>query len=491
MSGEAPESGQRDTGRSQRGRVRLWTTIRRCLIALPVAIALAQGPIDPTAITQHVLGAWEAALTLVLLCDLGLRAVYAHFRKTSLLQALGRTRVAWMLVLAGLAGASFAVGATLVLVLVGMGALLTLRLSRPHWGHRTYPARPRGDRPAGEKTTCPLELTSREHPDGHELRLRIRGRLGLMAKRSLSSRREPVLGLTLTLTTIAIGMATAGLAWAVGPEVLIDIQGGGRETTTKTATTSTTTSAPNEQEPPVRAESTTTTTQTYTAGGSSHDSCPPPRGSVGEQTEAEIQELYTGEAVIDGQKTTRYPLPERTGPAPGRREGECTKEFHEQITPLGTFVWAWGQNSEDGEVMSIAVDSKVYGPAVFLAPAAQQVRRLIAHFGIVGGIRRYEAGTGDFYPVRTPAGTFLLIRREKSEEYELLPPEAAQKWAQAIKPAHGFLWPVALRKGGWGLYTDAIPSEMWSYVPAASWSTEEPELGEAELQQDAAKAHRP
>jgi hypothetical protein len=209
------------------------------------------------------------------------------------------------------------------------------------------------------------------------------------------------------------------------------------------------------------------------------------------QLEAEIQELYTGEAVIDGKKTTRYPLPERSGSAPGRLEGGCTEEFHEQVTSLGTFVWAWGQNPEDGEIMSIAVDSKAYGPALFLAPAAQQVKRLIDHFGIVGGIRRYEAGTGDFYPVRTPAGTFLLIRREKSEEYELLPSVAAQRWAQAIESAHTFLWPVSLMAaGGWGLYTDAQPTKKWTTAPASSWSVKEPELGEAELKEDAEKAHK-
>jgi len=464
------------------------SAIRVCLIGLPVVIALANGPTQPEAITQHAIGAWAGVLALVLLCELAVRAVCAHIKDTDLLPTFGGARIAWTIAIVALAAIAFVCEPTIVIVIVGVGCLLALLISRESWDRRKPPGRRPGESHAPE-AQCPVKFTARKHPDGHEFRLRLRGQPGRLAGKLPNPRGDTGLGLTLVLVKVAIGMALAGIAWSLGPGVLNDLQGEGGHKKPPTLST------PTHKEPPAtHTESTPSQTQTPVPAAAPRQNAEctePTRNTVAVQLEAEMQELYTGEAVIDGKKIDRYPLPERAGPAPGHLEAGCMKEFHEQVTPLGTLAWVWGQSPENGEVLSIAVDSKNYGPALFLAPAAQQVKRLIDRFGIVGGIRRYEAGTGDFYPVRTPVGTFLLIRREKSEKYDLLPPEAAQKWAQTIKSAHVFLWPGGLRSGGWALYTDTTTSEVWSTLPEASWSAKEPELGEGELQEDAAKAHDP
>jgi len=469
--------------------IRFSTAIRVCLIGLPIAIALARGPVQPEAITQHAVGAWATMLALILLCELAVRAVCAHKRDTDLLATLGGPRVAWALALVALAAIATKHKPALLIVLVGVGMLLALLVSRESWDRHKPPRRPRRDRHA-ETAPCPVQLTAHEHTDGHEFRLRLRGHPGRLAGKLADPRVDTALALTLTLVKVAIAMALAGIAWSLGPGVLNDIQGGGQ----KKPPSKIVAPPPKYQTPPTYTESTPNETEVPVPAATPRqvEQCAQaPRNTVAAQLEAEIQELYTGTAVIDGKKVDRYPLPERTGPVPGRLEAGCTREFHEQVTSRGTFVWTWGQSPENGEPLSIAVDSKLYGPALVLAPAAQQVKRLIDHFGIVGGIRRYEAGTGDLYPVLTPAGTFLLIRREKSEEYALLPPEVAQKWAQAIKSARVFLWPVALPKGGWALYTNTMLSQLWTTLPEASWSMQEPELGEQELKEDTAKAHSP
>jgi hypothetical protein len=488
VSSEPLENARQDHERGP-ARIRLSTAIRVCLIGLPIVIALASSLVQPEAITQHAVGGWTGALALILLCELAVRAVCAHKKDTDLLATLGLPRVAWSLALAVLAAIMVKHKPTLLFVLLGVGMLLAFLVSRESWDRRKPPRRPRSEGQSAEKSPCPVQLTTRVHTDGHEFRLRLRGQPGRLAGKLAHPRADTALAVTLTLVKVAIAMAVAGIAWSLGPGALKDIQGGSNKASPPTTTTpehrvpppTHTKSTPSELEAPVP-----------TTAPQQNERCPQaPRNTVAEQPEAEIQELYTGTAVIDSKMIDSYPLPKHTGPAPGRFEAGCTKEYHEQVTPLGTFVWAWGQSPENGEVMSIAVDSKLYGPALFLSPAAQQVKRLIDNFGIVGGIRRYEAGTGDLYPVLTSVGTFLLVRREKSEEYSLLPPEVAQKWAQATKSARVFLWPVALPKGGWALYTDTNHSQLWTTLPEASWNTQEPELGEQELTEDTAKARKP
>ncbi len=143
-----------------------------------------------------------------------------------------------------------------------------------------------------------------------------------------------------------------------------------------------------------------------------------------------------------------------------------------------------------GETLSVAVDSYL-GSGLFLAPAVQPVLTLMKRFGVVGGMRRFAAGAGDLYPVQTPAGTYILIRRETGASdagnaYTLVPPVVAQAWATSIAASHEFLWPVPRRESDRTVYdfdSSTEPSSV-SYVFPYSPSAEperEPELSETEL----------
>jgi hypothetical protein len=225
-----------------------------------------------------------------------------------------------------------------------------------------------------------------------------------------------------------------------------------------------------------------------------------PVDSAPRDYEIQIEELYTGESTVATETGTKAPLPERTGLPPGRKEGGCTQKYQETVTPAnGTSVWAWGQNPDTGQVLSIAVDSSELGPALFLAPATEPVHALIERFGAVGGIRRLEAGTGDLYPVVTRIGTFILIRREKGSEADPRPsstlvPVGAQAWMKLMQRTGRFYWPEVEHVKGqltYRFYTDAMPSVLAYSFPVREPAESEPELSEVELQKDAKRASLP
>ena len=178
--------------------------------------------------------------------------------------------------------------------------------------------------------------------------------------------------------------------------------------------------------------------------------------------------------------------------APGTAVAGCPGTLRHARTPYGLFASALGERPTSSQILSVAVDSRRFGPALFLAPAVKPVERLIQRFGAVGGMHRFDAGSGQFYPVRTPAGTYILIRREPGTEqaakaYTLVPPVVAQSWSAAVMRSREFLWPMPVHNSHNGatrfdFYSDSIPSHVaysFAYDPSEE---SEPELSEAELQ---------
>jgi hypothetical protein len=142
---------------------------------------------------------------------------------------------------------------------------------------------------------------------------------------------------------------------------------------------------------------------------------------------------------------------EATDP-PGTDIGGCVGLA---ITPPGLedrFVYVIGR--DDGELRSVAVTSTEYGPAIFLAPAAQKVLELIEE-GVmpVGGYPNEDVLRGDVAPILTPDGTVMLVRAEKhlpederyAAPYVELEPTAASAWVGAMREEETWLWPLAPR----------------------------------------------
>lgn len=113
-----------------------------------------------------------------------------------------------------------------------------------------------------------------------------------------------------------------------------------------------------------------------------------------------------------------------------------------------------------GQIRSVAVLSLAMGPALYIAPAAQMVLRLIREYGVLGGPPRQIAGPGDCYLVRIPArGTLVLIRRQftrgagLTEPFMVLPVAVAVAWRDQMREHEHWLWPVlTVRPGGSRVY---------------------------------------
>jgi hypothetical protein len=105
-----------------------------------------------------------------------------------------------------------------------------------------------------------------------------------------------------------------------------------------------------------------------------------------------------------------------------------------------TLAYVVGVDPESGETLSIAVDSRSLGSAIFLAPAVGIVRSLLARGVAVGGYPRVDVGNGDIYCLETPTGSELLVRAEKTARYVALPPGATAAFVEAVERL-GWLWP--------------------------------------------------
>lgn len=156
---------------------------------------------------------------------------------------------------------------------------------------------------------------------------------------------------------------------------------------------------------------------------------------------ADLNALYLGGIALDA-----------TAP-PGFRAGGCSDGTVTPPRGHGEFAYSVG-TSPDGAILSVAVDSLRFGPAISLAPAAQQVLALIEAGQMpIGGYPRVEAGGGDLVPVLTPRGTMVLVRASThlpgktrfATPYVKLGPSVAAAWAGAMNELDSWLWPVGPR----------------------------------------------
>lgn len=447
MTEDQPSPNKPGPGEDRR---RLLAFIGRAFIGLPIVLALVQGPLQPVAIAQHAMAGAAALVAALMLVERRLRTRTQANRRRVAEAARPAGTAGWVVAMLATAAAGILLDPSVLIVLAISAVFLVF---------------------------CAM-------PAGAEIGERI-----AIARRHASRAQAA------TLSTLIIGVAMSALAvsavalaaTAIPPAIELLQTGGGGPA--GGPTTSTQTPAP--PSPSTEAPSSAPPEPTGKSAPTWNGECPrKPENTAPFQYEIEIKELYTGEEP-GPQSPVRYPLPPSTGPAPGRKAAGCTKEFNETMSSVGPFVWAWGQNPDTGRALSIAVDSEQYGPAIFLAPATGPVRRLIRRFEAVGGIRRFAAGTGDFYPVRTPIGTFILIRREngsEEDEYQELAPVVAQAWVQAMKKARAFLWPVRVTGGAYDFDADETTPRVAYSFPYESPNTVEPELGEHELKEDANRA---
>lgn len=145
-----------------------------------------------------------------------------------------------------------------------------------------------------------------------------------------------------------------------------------------------------------------------------------------------------------------HPRLHATAP-PGTDAGGCPGPVIVPATPRGAFAYQIGR-SPLGEVLSVAVVSKRFGPEIFLAPAAQRVIALIGE-GIapLGGYPRLNLVGGDLVSITTPEGTILLVRDEKhlpdephvAAPYVELPPAVATAFLEVLRERDGWLWPLS------------------------------------------------
>jgi hypothetical protein len=435
-------------------RRRLIAFVGRAFVGLPIVLALVQGPLQPIAIAQHAMAGAAALIAALMLVEGRLRTRLRSNRRRAVEGTRPARTAEWVVVMLAIAAAGILLHPSMLILLAIGGVFLVF---------------------------CAM-------PAGAEIGERI-----AIATRHASRAQAATLStLIIGVAMSALAVSAVALAATVMPPAIELLQTGGGGPAAGPTTTSTQTPAP--PSPSTEAPPSAPPGPIEKSVPAWNGECPrKPENTAPFQYEIEIKELYSGEEP-DPQSPVRYPLPPSTGGAPGRKVAGCTKEFNETMSGVGPFVWAWGQNPDTGRALSIAVDSEQYGPALFLAPATGPVRQLIRRFKAVGGIRRFTAGTGDFYPVRTPIGTFILIRREtgsEDDEYQELGPVVAQAWVQAMKKARAFLWPARVTGGAYDFDADETTLRVAYSLPYKSPNTVEPELGEHELKEDANRARTP
>lgn len=473
---------------------------------VPLVSAPIQGPIKPVALAQHSLGAAAVAMVALRIAEVG--------RWT--LADIWRANTAWLLVLDGVGwcvamslGAYFGLHHRVSFVLAVLCAIpfVLFWFTREPF-ERKLTARLKDARRAGKAPKCHLDWIEILWPGGRDSTLMIALDLKPGASKALGGLRR--LGSAgpsaLALWTVICVLAVSGvmLAAAATAEIVSVLQGstpkapgtggGGTSTPSTPASTTPTIMVP----APTASTPTSANAPVSKPSPSEKEAADPwdgqctstPSNSTLLQYEVEIEELYVGNALSREGSDPRFRVPASTGEPPGREEGGCTLEYHNNEA-LG-FAWAWGEIPSTHRHLSIAVDSTT-GPALFLEPAAQEVHALIERYGQVGGLRRFEAGRGDFFPVDTPAGTYILIRREKgiyarAGAYEVIPPSVAEIWVTTVDGKHKFLWPRLTQQEGRAVYdfdTNAPATTVAYTVPYPPSTASEPQIGEAELQKAA------
>jgi hypothetical protein len=149
---------------------------------------------------------------------------------------------------------------------------------------------------------------------------------------------------------------------------------------------------------------------------------------------AQLHRLYLGPAIAGA------------SPPPGASAG-CPGMTYSTIE---AFAYVIG-TTPAGDLGSLATVSRRFGPALFLAPAGDPVLHLIRTYGDIGSTRRLSVRAGDYYAVRTPAGTAVLVRPSAvradnptvPQSYVTLPPAAATVWMNAMRTTGTWLWPLS------------------------------------------------
>jgi hypothetical protein len=180
-------------------------------------------------------------------------------------------------------------------------------------------------------------------------------------------------------------------------------------------------------------------------------------------------------------------------PPPGRIGG-CTSRAIVPTAEHGTFVYTIGRNAL-GEIRSVAVDSLEFGPAIFLAPAAQRVLALLRRgLAPLGGYPIMEVVGGDAVAITSERGTFALVRRSKhlpdsalATPYVELSPTAATAWAGAMHERGGWLWPLSpMDAGGLKEYPLTVYSDSTRAIAAVTYDP-----GDGTAQRDQYSYHLP
>jgi hypothetical protein len=103
-----------------------------------------------------------------------------------------------------------------------------------------------------------------------------------------------------------------------------------------------------------------------------------------------------------------------------------------------TFL-VWGRDPLTAELMSVAIVGP-RGSGILLGEAAQIAPEFASRWRLLGASRRFALSTGDAYVLDTRAGAALLIRRELTSRYVLLPPALVALWLTLLHK-NGWTWP--------------------------------------------------
>ncbi len=455
------------------------------------------------ALTQHTLGAAAVIVVVLRVGETG----------RLILGGLWKENTVWLLTLdgPGLSGIMLLTAyfglhhrVSFVIALLCTGPFLVFWRTRKHFERRLVTrldeARRAGKPPkpllSGIEVACP----SKDDPS-LVMSFKVPPALAKALRRAHRVTSDGPRALALALVICVLAVSGTMLA-AQAAAYVVELLGGSSSPvpptksvgTTSTSTTPTYTK-PTTQEPGASGSASldpSPNSSSHTGDGSSgawHGECKsPPSNSTLLQYEVEIEELYVGNELSREGRHPRFTVPSSTGAPPGREEAGCTEEYHND--EASGFVWAWGEVPGSHRHLSITVDSAA-GPALFLEPAAREVHKLIAAHKEVSGIRRFNAGWGDLYPVSVPGeGTYILIRREKGTEetagaYEVMPPSISEIWVTTVNRTRKFYWPRLTREEGRVVYdfdTNTPATAVAYTVPYEAFQEGEPPISEDELE---------
>ena len=94
------------------------------------------------------------------------------------------------------------------------------------------------------------------------------------------------------------------------------------------------------------------------------------------------------------------------------------------------------------------------GAGLLLGEAASIARTLFSREGALGASKRIDVEDGDLYLLYTYSGTILLIRRDLTNRYVVLPPPVAAYWHELIKERGEWLWPQPSTAGEFAFASD-------------------------------------